>query len=156
MIADNAFAGVSVLDSMAVNVTDAVISNTAEGIAVSGLGTVTGADGVHAVGSQVSLDGLSLVDNPRVGAVFDLDGGATDSISIADVTVDGSGSAFGVVAQNGTELMGWDDGVMRLGDTSDNDEAFTGGLGIAAGVGPPCLPPLDGIDTGGIAALVTP
>jgi hypothetical protein len=156
MIADNAFAGVAILDSMSVSVADATIRDTTEGIAVSGLGTVMGADGIHLIASEVDLSSLSLIDNGRVGAVLDLDGATTDRLSLTDVTVDASGMALGVVAQNGTPVTGWDDGVMRLGDTAANDSAFAGALEIAGRVGPPCLPPLDGLDTGGIAALVGP
>ncbi len=154
MIANNAFAGVALLDSTAAAISDATIRETAEGIAINGLGTVMAADGVHLSASDATLASLSLVDNVRVGAVLDLDGASTDRLSITGVTVDASGSAYGVVAQDGTLVDGWDDGVMRLGDTPANDAAFSEALGIAAGVGPPCLPPIDGLDTGGIAALV--
>ncbi len=41
-----------------------------------------------------------------------------------------------------------------MGDTPANDSAFTGTLGIAGRVGPPCLPPLDSLETSGIADLV--
>jgi hypothetical protein len=154
MLARNAFAGVAVLDSTTVSIADATIRETAEGVAIMGVSTVMGADGIHLSASDVDLSSISLVDNLRVGAVLDLDGESTDRLSLTDVTVDASGAALGVVAQNGTAAAGWDDGVMRLGDTAANDSAFAGALEIAGRVGPPCLPPLDGIDAGGIGALV--
>jgi hypothetical protein len=151
----NAFAGAAVFDSTGVSL-HATIADTAFGVAVSRLATVRGADGVHSVASGITLTGVVLRDNARVGAVLDLDGGITTDVTLTDVTVEASGMALGAVAQNGMVVDGWDDSVTRLGATSANDSAFTGALEIAEGIGPPCLPPLDTVEAGGISDLIAP
>jgi len=152
----NAFAGVAIFDSTGASIEEGVVSETAFGVAISGLGTISAADGVHASASDVVLSGVSLLNNARVGAVLDLDGSTTADVALTDVTVEAGGMALGAIAQNGTVVDGWDDGVMRLGSAAANDAAFAGALEIAQGIGPPCLPPLDSLELGGIADLVTP
>jgi len=99
---------------------------------------------------------LVLSANERVGLLLELGGGSTSSVSVAGVSVDGTGSAFGAVAQNGTLEAGWDSGVTRAGDTALNDAAFAGALDVAGAVGPPCLPPLADVETAGLDALLGP
>ena len=153
-IEDNGFAGVAALDATGVVVRGATIARTVERIAISGVRTIRAADGTHLVRSTATLDSVTLRDNARVGLLVELGGASTSSIGLTSITVDGSGTELGAIAQNGTISAAWDSGVTRLGATATNDAAFSGALDIAGAVGPPCLPPLSGIDASGIGALL--
>ena len=151
---DNAFAGIVALQSSGVLVGDATIARTVEGVRISGARTIRSADGIALVDTEATLTRLALEDNDRVGALVDLAGGTTSAVTLTDVTVGGTGTELGVVAQNGTVAMGWDSGVTRSGATAANDAAFTGTLPIADIVGPPCFPPAMELTSSGIGALL--
>jgi hypothetical protein len=139
-VADNEFAGVVVASSINVTVRDATISGTAESMrAVGTLGSRRVGDGLHVIEttSALELDGVTLRDNERVGALFDLGTtGLGEGFSFIDVTVEGEGTSLGAI---GGRLDGdgqlspvapgtWDTGITRLGATSANDAAFAGAL----------------------------
>ncbi len=150
----NAFSGVTLIDSMNASINDATIADTVSGATLSG--TVNAADGVQVSASQFALSNVSLSNNARVGAVFDLGGATTADIALTSVTVDADGASLGAIVQDGTALPSWDDDVVRLGRTATNDAAFTGTLEIASAVDAPCLPPLDTVEPRGIANLISP
>lgn len=155
-VMDNAFAGVATFDNPALEVLGSTIGGTSESAGVFGLRTVTAADGLHLIRSAGSVEGTDLRRNARVGLLLDLDGGTTADYSFDSVVVEGVGAELGAIAQNGTVAPGWDAAIDRLGDTAVNDPALAGVLDIAGAVGPPCLPPVDGVATGGIGTLVGP
>jgi hypothetical protein len=153
-VEDNGFSGVAVFDSTGVELREATVARTVERIGIYGARTVRAADGVHLVGTEATLDAIALTDNARVGVLVDLGGASTTTVGLTGLTVQAVGSSLGAIAQNGTIEAGWDTGITRLGTTAVNDAAFTGTLDIAEAVGPPCLPPLAGLDAGGFAPLV--
>jgi hypothetical protein len=155
-IADNEFAGIVLFASSGVRVADSNVAAIREGVRIDGVRTVRAGDGIHAVGSSGALENLTLSANARVGVLLDLDGGTTTDLALTNVSVDATGTALGAVAQNGTVEAGWDASVTRLGDAAVNDAAFTDVLDVVGAVGPPCLPPLAGVESEGIAALIGP
>ncbi len=155
-VTDNAFAGVATFDNPALEVLGSTIGETRESAGVFGLRTVTAADGLHLIRSAGAVEGTELRRNERVGLLLDLDGGSTADYAFDSVIVEGVGAELGAIAQNGTVAPGWDAAIDRLGDTAVNDPAFASVLDIAGAVGPPCLPPVDGVAVGGIGTLVGP
>ncbi len=155
-ITGNAFAAVATFDNPALEVLDATIGETRESVGVFGLRTVTAADGLHLIRSAGMVARTELRANERVGLLLDLDGGTTADYAFDAVVVEGTGDALGAIAQNGTVAADWDAAIVRLGDTSVNDPLVAGALDIAGAVGPPCLPPVEGVATGGISSLVGP
>ncbi|MEM9194742.1 MAG: hypothetical protein AAGF12_36520 [Myxococcota bacterium] len=153
-IVDNAFAGVTTIGSRRVELDGAEVTGTTEGIRIDGVRTVRAGDGVHFIDSQGALRNLTMANNERVGALFDLGGGSTSDFAADNLMIDGSGTALGAIVQNGTIMPGWDASVQRLGATLANDMAFLGALDIAGAVGPVCFPPLDQVETAGIGPLL--
>lgn len=155
-IAGNRVAGIFIVQSSNVTVSDALIERTRNGTRITGdLGAIQVGDGVQLVDStsSVALTGLRFVDNDRVGVLLDVGTGSTDSVSLSGISVSGVGTALGAIAQGTTVVPGWDTGVARAGVTVANDAAFAGRLGIAGIVSPTDLPRADNIRTMGLDAL---
>ncbi|MCB9591182.1 MAG: hypothetical protein H6719_00500 [Sandaracinaceae bacterium] len=157
----NEFAGVLVLDSPAAELRDLTVESTALVMGLpTGFETVMMGDGVQLVRSDGSrVTDAILRNNERVGVLADLAGGSTSSLTLSNVTVEGTGTQLGAVVQNGTAEPGWDGTVTRLGATLTNDLAFTGGLDISNVVGPGDFPPAGPLmraETEGIDGIVAP
>lgn len=152
----NGFAGVATFSVDEVSVADAMIAETRPGLIPMGDGAIRAADGIHLVGSaSTTVARVQLVDNERIGAVIDLAGGSTTSVSLEAVSVEAEGAGvLGMVAQNGTIEAGWDTDVSRAADVARNDAEFAGALDIAGAVGPSCFPVVDSVVTGGVDALL--
>lgn len=155
-IRDNAFAGVAAFRVGAVELADARIEATGEGLIESGpTGSVRAADGLHLVDSpNATLARLALLDNGRVGLLADLGGASTAALALTEVRVRGTGDELGAVAQNGTIDPSWDAAIAREGATAINDAAFTDTLEIAGAVGPSCLPNTTSVISAGLSSLV--
>ena len=153
---DNAFAGIASFDMPMVSVVSSVVANTRQATSVVGIRTVVAADGLHLVRSEGVIDDVQLLTNDRIGLLVDLGGASTASLAFTQVIVDGSGSELGALAQNGTVLPSWDADIQRRGATPTNDPRVANPLDIAGAVGPPCFPPLDGLDATGIVGLLGP
>lgn len=155
-IAGNRVAGVFVVQSSNITVSDALIERTRNGTRITGdLGAIQVGDGVQLVDStsSVSLSTLRFVDNERVGVLLDVGTGSTADVSLTGINVTGTGTALGAIAQGTTVVPGWDSGIVRAGATITNDPAFAGRLGIAGIVSPTDLPRADNLRTGGISSL---
>jgi hypothetical protein len=161
-LTDNRFAGIAVLDSTNVVVSDATISNTELSPRfIDVTGRIDVGDGLQLVGSTegIQLSDLTLSGNQRVGVLIDLDGATIDDTWLADISVDGTGTELGVIAQNGVLGAGWDGAVDRQGDTVSNDADFfaTGTpIDTIEAVGPNTLPVPDLLLSQGLGALVDP
>ncbi len=161
-LTNNRFAGIAVLDSTNVVVSDATISGTELSPRfIDVTGRIDVGDGLQLVGSTegIQLSDLTLSGNQRVGMLIDLDGATIDDSWLAGITVDGTGTELGVIAQNGTLGTGWDGGVDRQGDTLSNDADFfvTGTpIDTIEAIGPNTLPVPDLLLSQGLAALVDP
>jgi hypothetical protein len=87
------------------------------------------ADGVHMLEStdDVRLHSVSLVNNERVGLLVDVGEGSFSGIELTQVTVSGSGSQLGAIAQaDGVEVPEtWDLGITRENAVLLNDEEST-------------------------------
>ncbi len=83
---------------------------------------------LFASNTNVRLEEVQLIDNERVGVLFDLDGGTFDDIDIASIEVSAMGEGLGAVAQNGTIPPDWDANITRNDVAEANDAAFTGTL----------------------------
>jgi hypothetical protein len=148
LLSDNALAGIVVVDSTNVRISDAEIdaSSLATRIVAVG-GSVRVGDGVHLVvgnAGDVSLTNVTLLNNARAGLLLDFAAGTPDAMNLASVTVDGTGDALGAIAQSGTDLMPsgtWDRNITRRGATVVNDSALAGRLDVVGIVGPMFLPP---------------
>jgi hypothetical protein len=133
VLSDNTFAGVIVIGTDEVALSDARIDATALGTRVDGeMGRIEVGDGVQlqVLDSSVTLRGLTLEGNERAGVVIDLGGGDMSGLTIEDVSVSGSGDELGVVAQRGEPTDGWDEEVAREGATEANDASFTTPLDV--------------------------
>jgi len=152
----NGFAGVATTGTPTVSIANARIEGTDTRTSLVGeTGSIRAGDGVHLVGAEeVSLDGLSLPDNERVGLLLDFAGGAPTSLAVTAVEVNGTGAAFGALAQNGAVPDGWDADITRLGMTLANDADFDGALDIVQAIGPSCLPDPSALAAGGLGELV--
>ena len=158
-IAGNRVAGLFVVQSSNVSVSDALIERTRNGTRITGdLGAIQVGDGVQLVDTttSVSLSALRFVDNERVGVLLDVGTGSTAGVTLGALTVSGTGTALGAIAQGTTVLPGWDSAVVREGATITNDPAFTGRLGIAGIVSPTDLPRADNLRTMGLSAITGP
>ena len=153
----NGLAGIVAVDSSDVTIrhahVDATVTRT---MIVAETGSVQVGDGIQLVGTtdNVTLENLTLSGNARVGLLVDFAGGTLDSLSMADVSVDGSGEALGAIAQGGTLRAGWDDGVMRQGATAANDAALADDLDVVGIVDPSDLPTAAALADQGLAALL--
>ena len=156
MLSGNGFAGVATIRTPTVSIANARIEGTDTRTSLVGAtGSIRAGDGVHLVGAEeVTLDGLSLPDNDRVGLLLDFAGGAPTTLAVTAVEVNGAGAAFGALAQNGAVPDGWDADVTRLGMTLANDADFDGALDIVEAIGPSCLPDPSALATGGLGELV--
>jgi len=151
VLSGNRIAGVVLVQTPMATIRDAQIDDgeLARRI-ITGLGDVEAGDGIHVVADTTAstrIQNVSLTGNQRVGVLIDLgDGGTVDPATLADLTVEATGEAYGVIAQTPTGPIpsgGWDDSVTRLGDAVANDPAFTGRLDVVGIVGPMYLPPVE-------------
>ncbi len=157
-IVGNGLAGVVAVDSSDVTIRHAHLDATvARTTIVAETRSVEVGDGIQLVGTteNVILEDLTLSGNARVGVLVDLDGGSLDSFSMAQVSVDGSDDALGVIGQGGVMPAGWDDGVTRQGATAANDAAFGDMLDIVGIVDPSDLPPAAELADQGLAVLLS-
>lgn len=146
-VSRNGGAGIAALGTGRVAIEGARIEDTrAIPRAVGGTVEMVG-DGLHvASGTSIDhVDGIVLAGNARVGMLLDA-GGGTLSGSLTNITVSGTGTALGAIAQDGTIPSTWDDGISRAGDVVANDAAFTGTLSVLGDrLDPPALAAVDGI-----------
>ena len=142
-IRDNEFAGVIAVEAGGLIVEDTVVTTTASAAVLLGdWGNISVGDGIQVVRptAGTSLRRISVDANARAGILFDLGGGDTSSIALADVSSASAGAAYGCLAQNGTLLAGWDSGLVRTGTALANDAAFSGVLDAVGIVGPLDMP----------------
>lgn len=147
-VARNGGAGVAALGTRTLAIEGGRIEDTrAIPRVIGGMGVQMVGDGLHVVsGTDIDhVDGIILAGNARVGMLLDAGGGALSG-AITNVTVSGTGTELGAVAQNGTIPSSWDSGIMRSGDVVANDAAFTGTLPILGDrLTAPALGAVDGI-----------
>ncbi|HJL15261.1 MAG TPA: hypothetical protein RMH99_06375 [Sandaracinaceae bacterium LLY-WYZ-13_1] len=131
-------------------VSDVTITNTRvvpRAVGMFGMDAV--ADGIHLVSEDtaaVTLTSLELRANLRAGALIHVRSGMIDPATLRSVTVESSGSAYGVIAQDpaGNIPSGaWDTDVTRAGAAVTNDAMASQVeiLGIIAPMGLPVPPP---------------
>ncbi len=145
-IADGSFAGVVVIGSSHVHLSDAVVDGVSSSRRPVGLiGAIEVGDGVQVTGSyeDVRLERVSLSGHARAGLVVEI---GTAMPSFTSVEVDAAGTALGAVAgtpESGTDELvvsapaGWDTGIVRSGAAAVNDAAFSGRLSAVLGARPP-------------------
>lgn len=148
ILADNALAGIVVVDSTNVRISDAQINASSLATRVVDVGgSVRVGDGVHLVvqdASAVRLTNVTLTDNARAGLLVDFLTGNLAAMDLASVTVDGTGTALGAIAQDGSGVLPsgvWDSGITRRGATLANDAALSARLDVVGIVGPMFVPP---------------
>ena len=148
MLDDNALAGIVVVQSTNVSIADAQISGSSLATRIPDVGGVVQVgDGVHLVvddPAAVTLTNVMLLNNVRAGLLLDFRTGTPDAMDLSSVTVEGTGTALGAIAQDGAGLIPsgtWDRNITRSGATIANDAAFAGRLGVVGAVGPMFLPP---------------
>ncbi|MCA9608426.1 MAG: right-handed parallel beta-helix repeat-containing protein [Myxococcales bacterium] len=145
-IHDNAVAGLVATGANALRVEGGTIRDTALGRSIFGAAVVEAGDGVQVftpAGPTTLLD-VSLIDNGRVGAIFDL--GATPLADVSLSRVEVAGDTLGCLAQDGAGLValgGWDDGVTRTGAVATNDPAQIDVLTVIGTVEADDLPSVD-------------
>lgn len=157
LLSDNRLAAIVVVDSSNITFSDATIETTGLVSRVSGTSTVEVGDGIELVRAtdSITLQNLTLSNNERIGLLVELGSGSMTGIEITDVTIEGTGSQLGAVAQGGTVADGWDSGISRDSDVAANDDAFTGTLDVVGLVGPNDLP-APNVTEDGLDALVGP
>jgi hypothetical protein len=156
-LSDNGRGGIFAIGAHRVSVHDATIARTHLGIQIDGDRSVMIGDGIQVVGGadNVQVKSVTLDENERVGALFDLGGGRITASALSDVHVTTSSAAFGVIAENGAKTTDWDSGVMRAGGAAANDRTFSGSLDTVRAVGP-CYMPAPDVVLRGLSALVGP
>ena len=146
VLSDNALAGLVVVDSTNVRISDAEIDGSSLATRIVDGGSVRVGDGVHLVvedAAAVTLTNLTLSNNTRAGLLLDFLTGTPDGMDLRSVTVDGTGDALGAIAQDGGGLLpsgAWDRNITRGGATVANDAALVGRLSVVGIVGPMFLP----------------
>lgn len=152
----NAVAGVAAFDSPNVQVSGAVIEGTESKLTLVGqTGSAIVGDGVHAIRSEGTLDGLLLTNNERAALLLDFGGeGQSSAFTISDTVVDATGDALGAIAQNGTIAADWDANITRRGATAANDAQLATPLPVSDIVGPVCLPNPGELEVQGLSALI--
>jgi len=150
VLSGNRVAGIVLVETPVVTISDARIDGSILGTRVEGeVGAIRVGDGIQAVvasTASIQIRDVQLAGNERVGILLDVGDAMVADTALAGVTVDGSGTELGVVAQSPAGLIGpgaWSSGVMRLGATVDNDLAVGAPLDIVGIVGPMFLPRLD-------------
>lgn len=148
MLADNALAGIVVVDSTNVRVSDAQISASSLATRIVDVGgSVRVGDGLHLVvddPAAVRLTNVTLLNNARAGLLLDFVSGSPAAMDLSSVTVDGTGDALGAIAQDAAGLIpsgSWDTNITRRGATVANDAALAARLDVVGIVGPMFLPP---------------
>ncbi len=155
-LAGNGFAGMVAVAAADLRLHDAIIRDTVERpVALDVTGIVRAGDGVQLVGAQTaSLDNVSLLQNERAGLILDLNGGDTANISLNAVSVTvTSTTQGGAIAQDGTVLPGWDNGVTRMGTNATNDGQLAG-LPVAESFGPGDQPFVTALGGQGLSTLI--
>ncbi len=155
MLSGNRVAGLFAIGSSNVSVADATIAGTRNGMRIIDMAPVLVGDGVQLVDSttDVSLSNLHLVDNDRVGLLLDVGTGSTAGVRLSAITVSGTGTALGAIAQGTTVVAGWDGPIVREGATATNDPVFTGVLEKAGAISPTDLPRAEELRAMGLAAI---
>lgn len=125
-LTSNRYSGIALFETDEAQISGARIAQTIAGPMMNGdLGSVTVGDGVQAIspGSSLVLRNVELYQNERVGALLDLNE-SDATLTLEEVSVDGTDDQYGVIAQGRDPVTGWDDGVLRSGSTEENDEAL--------------------------------
>ena len=148
MLANNALAGIVVVNSTNVNVADAQISGSTLATRIVGAGgSIRVGDGLHLVvedPTSVTLTNVTLTDNTRAGLLLDFLVGTPDAMDLSSVTVEGTGTAFGAIAQDAAGIVAlgtWDRNIIRRGATIANDASIASRLDVVGAVVPMFLPP---------------
>lgn len=153
----NGFAGLVAVRSSGLTIRDTRVSQTRKRVRIFDQRmTVEVGDGLQLVGTSqnVKLERVSASGNERVGVLFDLEGAVMEAGSVAGLELkDTPSDALGIISQNGTTPMGWDDAVQRDPIALANDSAFAATLTIVGVVGP-CHPAITNFGTAGIGALL--
>jgi len=138
-----------------VDVTETGATLIKHGMRIIDMAPVLVGDGVQLVDSttDVSLSNLHLVDNDRVGLLLDVGTGSTAGVRLSAITVSGTGTALGAIAQGTTVVAGWDGPIVREGATATNDPVFTGVLEKAGAISPTDLPRAEELRAMGLAAI---
>jgi hypothetical protein len=150
LLSDNGVAAIVAVMTDEVAIMDARIERTRLVTRlVEELGNIDTGDGIQlVVGStdQIRIDAVTADQNERAGVVLDLPDGATVAdTAIGTVTVAGTGTALGVVAQTPSGRIAggtWDSSVTRDGVTAANDASVAGRLDVVGVIGPMYLPPV--------------
>ncbi|MBI5486712.1 MAG: hypothetical protein HY905_05230 [Deltaproteobacteria bacterium] len=158
-LAGNRLAGVVAVHSSNVTVSDGRIDDTALATRIfEESRSVQVGDGVQVVGAAgpVTLRRLALSGNERAGLLIDLGGGTMDGIAVDTLAVDGFGTQYGALVQNGDAASGWDTSVSREGATADNDVRPHADLSIVGRVDPDDVPAVDRVGVDGVNAIIDP
>jgi hypothetical protein len=160
VISGNRFAGVVIHDAAEATVSDARIDGSRLATRIFGTtGSVLVGDGIQVASADgpVTVRNVALSGNERVGLLVELAGATGEALTIDGVTVDGTGTQNGAVAQGGTPDPGWDSGVTRTGATEANDAAPLSRFSIAGRVAADRMP-TDGaaVEGTGLIGIIDP
>ena len=117
------------------------------------------ADGIQIVRPQatLTLQGLTLRDNDRIGLLLDMGGAALSGVTLGAITVSGTGAQQGAMAQHTDPTTGWDDPITREEDTLLNDAGYRGDpLSVSGRIGRDRFPALGRLTRQGLRGIVDP
>lgn len=148
LLQDNGLAGLVIIEPAGPHaVQDAVIRDTRLAPRVLGeVGAIELGDGIEVIAEDmdlVTIEGVRLAGNARIGALLQVRGGAVRDGALVDVTVDASDEGYGLAAQSTTALIpsgSWDGDVLRLNAALTNDALLGDLLPVLEAVAPMGLP----------------
>jgi hypothetical protein len=148
-IEGSGFAGLVVVDSHDVTITDVAVTGTREVLRPLGIfGTVEIGDGIHLMGTteRVLLERVAVSANARIGLTIDLGATGSSLPVLVDVQASAEGDAYGAIAGRvdvatgrlvAGAPAGWDTGVARDGAALANDPTLTGPIDAVLDARPP-------------------
>jgi hypothetical protein len=149
-LADNALAGLVLVDTPSATVRDTRIESTRSALTIlPDGGEARIGDGLQAVladASGLRLERVTLVSNARVGLLLDLEATTVPAESLVDVVVEAEGDGLGALAQTAdgvVDAAAWSGGIERRGTAAANDAAAVDRLSVLGAVAPMFLPPPD-------------
>lgn len=147
----NGGAGVLAIDTSAVTITDATITDQRRVLLPSGITAVQVGDGIQVVRDALSptapalsleLTDVVLSGNARTGILLDAADGPVGGVLLQRVSVDAPTGATGAIAQRAAVPASWDAAVLRTGAAVD-DGSFSGVLDPVGIMMPPGSAPPD-------------
>jgi hypothetical protein len=156
----NRYAGVVLVEPQPVTIRDLVVEGTRRGCRDCGTSAQqVAADGIQIVRPQatLTLQGLTLHDNARIGLLLDMGGRNMDAVTLGAIDVAGTGTQQGAMAQNGVFPTGWDDPIARDDSTLSNDENYRGErLPVSGRLGRGRFPSIERLTREGLRGIINP